>query len=215
MTRDELLKLYTEGKRDFSHADLRGADLSNLNLPSANLSYADLRGADLLCANLPYANLSYANLSGADLYNAGLSNAGLRGANLSFADLSDAKLLFANLSEADLRGADLSGANLRYTANLSNANLSGAKYEHIVIKHVRVFSSFYRYQVWAIIADDDSEWIRMGCFFRKREEWENDFWNNDREFKNDNSENSNMRLAAFNFACKWIDERKHTIEKTK
>ena len=139
MTRDELLKRYTDGKRDFSHA-----------------------------------NLSEANLSGADLSYANLSNAGLR-----------------------------------------CADLSGAKYEHIVIKHVRVFSALYRYQVWAIIAEDDSEWIRMGCFFRKREEWENDFWNNDEEFPNDNSEASNMRLAAFNFACKWIDERKHTMEKTK
>ncbi len=135
------------------------------------------------------------------------------------ADLSNLNLPYADLSRADFRcaflsGTNLSGANLRYT-NLSNANLSGAKYEHIVIKHVRIFSALYRYQVWAIIADDDSEWVRMGCFFRKREEWENDFWNNDREFKNDNSEDSNMRLAAFNFACKWIDERKHTMEKTK
>ena len=174
MSRDELLKLYTEGKRDFSNADLRGADLSNLNLPYADLSRADFRCADLYNTNLRCVNLSCAFLS----------------------------------------GTNLSPANLRYT-NLSNANLSGAKYEHIVIKHVRVFSALYRYQVWAIIAEDDSEWIRMGCFFRKRERWNENFWNNDREFKNGNSENSNMRLAAFNFACKWIDERKHTMEKTK
>ena len=99
--------------------------------------------------------------------------------------------------------------------SLRGANFRGAKYKDVVIKHVRVFTSLYKYQVWAIIAEDDRECVRMGCFFRKREEWENDFWNNDREFKNDNSENSNMRLAAFNFACKWIDERKHTMEKTK
>ena len=154
MNRDELLKLYIDGKRDFSNAYLRGADL--------------------------------------------------RGANLSN----------ANLRCADLRGANLSNANLR-DANLRGANLNRAKYRDIVINHVRVFSDLYKYQVWAIIAEDDSEWVRMGCHFRKREEWENDFWNNDEEFKNDNSEASNMRLAAFNFACKWIDERKHTMEKTK
>ena len=114
----------------------------------------------------------------------------------------------------DFSYADLSNADLLY-ANLSKASLSGAKYKDVVIKHVRVFSSLYKYQVWAIIAEDDSEWIRLGCFFRKREEWNENFWNNDNEFKNDNSEGSNMRLAAFNFACKWIDERKHTIEKTK
>ncbi len=146
MTRDELLKRYTEGKRYFYYADLSGSDLSNANLLNADLSGADLSGADLFCA--------------------------------------------------DLRGA---------------------KYKDVVIKHVRVFTSLYKYQVWAIIAEDDSEWIRMGCFFRKREEWNKNFWNNDKEFPNDNSEGSNMRLAAFNFACKWIDERKkaQTKEETK
>ena len=129
MTRDELIKMYTDGKRDFS-----------------------------------YANLSCANLSGADL---------------------------------------------------SGADLSCADYKDVVIKHVRVFTSLYKYQVWAIIAEDDSEWIRLGCFFRKREEWNENFWNNDKEFKNDNSEASNMRLAAFNFACKWIDERKKAQTKEK
>ena len=159
MTRDELLKMYTDGKRDFSKADLR-------------------------CVNL-------------------------RGANLRGADLSN-----ANLRCVDLYGVDLSNANL-LCSDLSYANVSGAKYRGVVIKHVRVFSALYKYQVWAIIAEDNSEWIRLGCFFRKREEWNENFWNNDKEFPNDNSEDSNMRLAAFNFACKWIDERKHTMEKTK
>ena len=116
---------------------------------------------------------------------------------------------YANLSGANLANADLSGANL------ANADFSHAKFVNVVIKHLRVFSALYRYQVWAIIAEDDSEWVRMGCHFRLREEWENDFWNNDKEFPNDNSESSNMRLAAFQFACKWIDERKHAMEKTK
>ena len=149
MTRDELLKKYNEGRRDFSGADLRNAILSHAYLRNANLS----------------------------------------GANLSYADLSN--------------------------ANLYNAYFSGSKINDVVIKNIRVFTSLYKYQVWAIIAEDDSEWILLGCFFRKREDWENDFWNNDNEFKNDNSEDSNMRLAAFQFACKWIDERKHTMENTK
>ena len=149
------------------------------------------------------------DFSNAYLRCADLSNANLRCADLSDADLSDANLRGADLRYADLRYADLQCADLR------GANLNRAKYRDIVINHVRVFSDLYKYQVWAIIAEDDSEWVRMGCHFRKREEWVNDFWNNDEEFKNDNSEASNMRLAAFNFACKWIDERKHTMEKTK
>lgn len=188
MTRDELLKQYNEGKRDFSHANFRGAALRGVNLSFANFSGSDL---------------SKSNLSKTGLFHADLSKANLSLINLSRSDLYHTNFSGSDLSYADLSNADLLGANFR-----------GAKYEDVVIKHVRVFTSLYKYQVWAIIAEDDSEWIRMGCFFRKREEWENDFWNNDREFKNDNSEDSNMRLAAFNFACKWIDERKNAMEKT-
>ena len=189
MIREELLKHYNEGRRDFSYADLSNADLSRAYLSYANLSEADLSRTDL----------SYAYLSRADLSEADLSNADLSGADLSNADLS---------------GADLSNADLS-RADLSNADLSNASFIDVVIKNIRVFTSLYKYQVWAIIAEDDSEWVRMGCHFRLREEWENDFWNNDKEFPNDNSEDSNMRLAAFQFACKWIDERKHATEKTK
>ena len=63
----------------------------------ADLSDADLRGADLRGAELRGAELSRANLSRADL-----SDADLRGAELSRADLSR-----ADLSRADLRGAEL------------------------------------------------------------------------------------------------------------
>lgn len=199
MTRDELLKRYTDGKLYSSHANLSGADLRYTNLPRAKFS-----GANLRCVNLSHANLSGSDFRCADLCHANFSGSDLSRANFSGADLSHANLRYTNLFLANLSGAEL-----------SYANLYGAKYKDVVIKHVRVFSALYRYQVWAIIAEDNSEWIRLGCFFRKREEWNENFWNNDEEFPNDNSEDSNMRLAAFNFACKWIDERKHTMEKTK
>jgi len=204
MTRDELLKKYNEGRRDFSGSDLRNAILSHAYLRNAILSNANLSGVDFSRADLSNSYLSHAYLR-----NAILSNA-----NLSWVNLSDACLSYANFSGANFSGADLSYADLS-NANLSGANLSGAKINDVVIKNIRVFTYLYKYQVWAIIAEDDSEWVRMGCFFRKREDWENDFWNNDNEFPNDNSEDSNMRLAAFQFACKWIDEIKHIMEKTK
>ena len=52
---------------DLSRADLRGADLSDANLRSANLSRTDLRGANLSGAYLSDADLSRADLSGAYL----------------------------------------------------------------------------------------------------------------------------------------------------
>ena len=71
MNREDLLKRYSAGERDFSnenlsHADLHGADLRCVNLHGANLSGADLRhsglrGADLRSADLSGANIDYAS----------------------------------------------------------------------------------------------------------------------------------------------------------
>ncbi len=65
---------------------------------------ADLRGADL----------SYVNLYGADLREADLADANLSGADLSEADLKSADLRFADLQCADLRFANLQGTKLSH-----------------------------------------------------------------------------------------------------
>ena len=111
LTHDQLLDIIEKHKYYLKNrienidykANLRSADLSDVDLRGANLSDADLRGADLRGANLSDANLSDANLRGADL----------GGADLRGADLSDANLSDANLRGVNLRGADLSDANLR------------------------------------------------------------------------------------------------------
>jgi len=125
MTGEEVVKAYRGGRRDFSEANLRGADLSWTNLSEANLRGADLSWTNLYRADLSGANLREANLSEVDLSWADLFGANLRGASLSEADLYLADLSWANLREANLSGANLSGANLS-GANLSGANLSGA-----------------------------------------------------------------------------------------
>ena len=99
------LKDSSRGKR----ADLRDADLCDVDL-----SYPILRDADLCGANLHGANLHGAHLRGADL-----CGANLRGADLTNADLSN-----ANLTSCDLRGANLKNANLS-NAILDYANLLG------------------------------------------------------------------------------------------
>jgi hypothetical protein len=123
-----------------------------------------------------------------------LSEANLSGANLSGANLSG-----ADLSGADLSGADLSGADL-YGANLSGADLYGKK-----ISKICVFTGLYKYQVWAVIYETGEKYIRMGCYFRSLSEWENDFWNNPNEFPNNRSEQSELRLMAFETSKKWFD----------
>jgi uncharacterized protein YjbI with pentapeptide repeats len=103
-------------------ANLWGADLSKANLWGADLSKADLSRATLSRANLTDTALVEADLSGARLLSTKLSWANLLGANLTRAKLSRANLSFASLYGADLSEADLSGANL-YGANFTGANL--------------------------------------------------------------------------------------------
>lgn len=117
MTQEEVNEILEKHRKWLNHedggekADLRCANLSNVNLYGADLKNADLGYADLSNANLNYANLRGANLICADL---------------SYADLHYADLRYANLSYTNLRNADLYGIDLP-SANLSNAILRGAK----------------------------------------------------------------------------------------
>lgn len=105
------------------------------------------------------------------------------------ADLSDADLRCVNLRDADLRGAELRDADVN----------------KIKIKKAAVFTGLYEYIVIPFISEDNVNWLKLGCYTRTLEEWNNDFWNNDKEFPNDNSEKSNLRLFAFETAKKWFE----------
>jgi hypothetical protein len=106
---------------DLVGADLRDADLEEVNFSYANLSEADLSGTDL---NL--ARCYRVELRGANLQYASLNNADLRAANLSGADLRKAILHLANMRGAILTGADLRAANL-WLVDLLGANLTDAR----------------------------------------------------------------------------------------
>jgi uncharacterized protein YjbI with pentapeptide repeats len=121
-----------------------------------------------------------------------LRGADLSRADLSGADLSDAYLGGADLSRAYLRGADLRGANL------SRAYLGGKK-----IHSLRAYSSsLYPYQVWAVLNQDGSRIVRMGCLWHTVEEWDEIGirQSNTSEFPDDGSEMSEDRAAMFELA---------------
>lgn len=67
------------------------------------------------------------------------------------------------------------------------------------------FTGIYTYVCSPRIHADNTQWVQMGCHLRTRENWEKDFWNNPKEFPNDNSEKSNNRMLAFKMACIWLD----------
>ena len=170
-----------------AHANLYSADLSYADLSFSELSHANLSHANLSSANLFYAELSHANLSHADLSSADLSSADLFYAELSYAKLSHANLFSAKLSHADLFSADLKGALIdgKPIINLRQISYSG-----------------YAYGVQAVLFEDGSRWVRMGCLWKSLAEWEEIGIrsSNPSEFPDDGSVASEERVAAFEFA---------------
>ena len=126
-------------KLDLRNVDLSYTDLRNVDLSYADLSYANLKSANLYEVNLRYTDLSYANLKSANLYEVNLRYTDLSYANLRYANLSN-----ANLSNANLINVDLSYANLSY-ANLSNANLSNANLESTNLRHADLKNANLKY----------------------------------------------------------------------
>jgi uncharacterized protein YjbI with pentapeptide repeats len=157
---------------------------------------ANLRGADLTDADLRGADLRGANLTDADLRGADLTGADLTGADLRGADLRDVYLTGANLTGAYLRDVYLTGANL------TGAYLRDANGEKKKIVTMRVFAGLYEYQVWAVLFEDGSRWIRMGCLWKSMDEWESVGIrkSNLSQYPDDGSDKSEERVAAFEFA---------------
>jgi uncharacterized protein YjbI with pentapeptide repeats len=101
----------------------------------------------------------------------------------------------AYLHGANLQGADLRGANLR------DADLRGAENKSKVYS-MRVLYGLYKYQVWAVLFEDGSRWVRMGCLFYSLEKWDEIGirQSNIGEYPEDGSDRSEERVAAFEFA---------------
>jgi hypothetical protein len=124
---------YSAGRKPrlwLSYADFNEADLHRTELVGAILTGAQMRRADLREINFSRAKLGCIDLRQADLTNADLIGSLLYLADLSHAHLQGANFSKAYLESADLSGADLSGAILDetnlYGANLANASLTGA-----------------------------------------------------------------------------------------
>ena len=172
----ELVVAAVQLKKNLRGANLCGANLCDVYLRDANLCDANLRGANLVGAYLDGANLDGANLCGAYLDGAFLRDVSLRGAYLD--------------------GANLCGAYLRY-AKLDGAYLDGKK-----IHTMRVFSGLYRYEVWAVLFEDGTRFVRMGCLWYSLNEWSKIGirQSGTREYPDDGSDKYEERVAAFEFA---------------
>ena len=89
------------------------------------------------------------------------------------------------------------------SANLSRANLKGALIDGKPIVNLRQIDySAYSWQIQAILFEDGSRWVRMGCLFKSLEEWDKIGIRNSNlsSYPDDGSDRSEERVAAFDFA---------------
>ena len=109
----------------------RRESLRFINVSNTNLSDIELPGADLVGGDLSSVFLERSNLKGANLYRAILKGANLREVELSGACMAQTDLGNVYAFGADFSGADLSKSNMEkmnlFNANLTSVNLSGVR----------------------------------------------------------------------------------------
>ena len=105
MDKEEFLKWYRDGERDFSGVELRDVDLRGIHLSNTIFHKAKLINVDLSKSNLSKADLSEADLTGSNL-----NDAELEAANLSNAILTNTNLSYPNLTDADVTGSNIEAA---------------------------------------------------------------------------------------------------------
>lgn len=136
----------------FKDRDLRGADLSGLNLSGADFSEADLMGANFSGSNLTDANFTGAWIAHSNFSRSFLDRTNFTGASLACADLSETRgtrtlyrgsyltgavLISSSVVEGDFTGADLFDV-LFFRSALHRAKFQGAKFlrvGHLPVPH--------------------------------------------------------------------------------
>jgi uncharacterized protein YjbI with pentapeptide repeats len=129
----EVLYLYSVGKRNFRLMNLVSAKLNGANLSGADFTNAKLMLADLCELSAIETRFVGANLAGAIVSEACLQRANFTDALLLGADLSGADLEGANFTAAILGGVNFTGANLR-GVNFSEAVLADADFTNTGFK---------------------------------------------------------------------------------
>jgi uncharacterized protein YjbI with pentapeptide repeats len=123
--RDALVEAYKNGK-------FEGFNMEDIELVSRDTK--DLRGVNLSGMDLSHADMRQVNLSRANLSGAILSRAHLEGADLTGANLTGATLFRTYLTGAVLEGANLSGAKIVEVEGLDTVDFTNAK--GVTIAHV-------------------------------------------------------------------------------
>lgn len=96
------------------------------------------------------------------------------------------------LQYADMQGADM------HSANMLGAERNGK------ILNWFIGINIYKYFVFCY-KTDKGNFIEMGCKRLNIDEWNKNFWNNEKEFPNNGNVESERRKIAFEICLKWFE----------
>lgn len=198
---------YTEQMEKYGSANFISIELANKDLSGLNLDGADFSGNVFVRTNFNECSLKNANFEFATI-----SIPILQSVDLSGCNLKDTFFHNTLLSDVKLTGATLINTYFN-TSNLSKTDLTGAKLktqegEIFTVKKWKYYHNAYKYSAAGFISEDNLAFIRLGCFLRSVEDWEEDFWNNEYEFPDDGSKESLKRLNAYKKCLNWILKNK-------
>lgn len=129
------------GRPIFSGDGKDNFDLSNRNIPDANMRGLSLRSANFKRAKMRASDLSAADIESAIFIKAQAGGSDFRGANCKSVMFWDAELAGCNFRNADLRNAKFSRANLT-GSDLTGAVIDGAEFLHADLTGVKGLEQF-------------------------------------------------------------------------
>ncbi|MCX5666350.1 MAG: pentapeptide repeat-containing protein [Candidatus Omnitrophica bacterium] len=165
---EKILSAIKDGKKNFSRADLSGAEIFDANLEGSELVGADLSRSDLTHCNLRGADLTKAKLVNSRLWNADLTGANLNEADLTGADLSNACLYNTKLWHADikdvkslsLRNFSLQ-AKLNVGAKIDESGLLSSEESYRALKNYFLHNGMYNDASWAAFKEKSMERLML------------------------------------------------------
>jgi uncharacterized protein YjbI with pentapeptide repeats len=153
MKREDFLKLYREGQRDFPEADLSEMDFTCEDLSDINLTGATLRETELCETNLANANLQNADLRGVKIvgecrgHNINFSGANFEGTGMYEGIIEKASFSRANFKNASFAQFLMTECNFNDTdftnAWLSETDFSKSYFNGAIFRKAHVDVNFF------------------------------------------------------------------------
>jgi len=116
--------------------------------------------------------------------------------------VSDCTVSGCKVSDCTVSGGTVSYCTVS-GGTVSYCKVSYGKVSRKKLVLLKGFEGLYRYNVWSVLFEDGSRWVRMGCLFKSLEDWDEQggIRTSDlNEFPDNGSDASEERVLAFEFA---------------